>query len=385
MNRALSIILFIISPLAGVTFSFISFFLKKTNELDYYFFCVLMSLLIGIINSGKVLDSDFLNYYDSFINVENMTFIEYIYSMNKEPFFFLYNYIAYYLFFGNFDIYIVATTTIGYTFMCHALIRCHSLLKSSNVYLFIAIFILFLFPNIFSLSAHLIRQFLAMSILLILTVEFVFYAKNKYSYFISSMLIHTSSVIFGLIYIIKITNGARFKLYIAIVITFLIITIFIKFPLILGNLSFNNVFLDYGITRLQNIDKQFVDLESLNISSYIMFIFIVVIFYIFWKEYSINIKNSYILFFISIVLLFFIAINHGNTEISLRFSFYFYSLLPLSIYLFLSLVDIKIVRLYPLMSFSIIFLFLLPWFLYKLLNGAWVYNNISRIYFIGFW
>tara|TARA_R110000744_G_scaffold32935_5_gene76799 strand:+ start:80 stop:883 length:804 start_codon:yes stop_codon:yes gene_type:complete len=266
--------------------------------------------------------------------------------------------------------------------MGYAMLRMHNTFKTPRVNLITCLLVLFLFPNLFTLSIHLIRQFLATSLLLLFIVEVTFYNKKKIILFIIAFLIHTSSILMGVLYLMKKLKSNKNVLMLVVI----ILSVFSYFVFKLADSVFQESsgtnMLNYGLSRIQN-RALFEDLqEKLSIINFMLFFFIVFVFYQLKNRWKV--KGSAALLYVSLMFLIFISVNYSDTEFALRFSFYMYFLFPIAVYFFLNiwkihkyLSDEKLVPLVFLIIFS-------AWFIYKLYNGAWQYQHIERVLFLGF-
>ncbi|WP_289644386.1 EpsG family protein [Maribacter aestuarii] len=375
--------LFLLSPLTGVISTyFYLVFQKQFDSKKITFFIVIASVLLGIINSGKTIESDLELYEIWYQDVPNYNLINYLFYLGKEPVFFLYNYILFYFSFGFFEVYLIIHTTLCYGIMGIAMLRMHNAFKVSKEILFISLLSLFLFPNLFSLSAHLLRQFLAATILLLFIIDVAFYNKRRLILFISAVFTHTSSFLYVLVYLFRRLRPTKTVLLI-------LIACFGFFGLLL--FQFSNLFvlqysddsvLSYGIERIQNRDSD-LNFENLGILNYLLFLFIVGVFYI--LRLKLRSKNRALLLYISLLFLIFITFNYNDTEIALRFSFYLYFLFPLAVYFFTKFIEVnnffkknRIVIIFAFLSFA-------SWFVFEFYDSIWHYNNMEKILFIGFW
>lgn len=375
--------LFCISPISSILFAFLYLLFKKNvRTREYFYFVFLFSVLLGILNAGKIPENDLIMYKFWYEDVKNYDFVGYLFYHGREPLFFLYNYLIYYLTFGSFEAYLVIHTAICYSIMGYAILRMHKVFKFPKEYLVTSILVLFLFPHLFSLSVHLMRQFLAASILLLFTIDVAFYNKKRIVLFLAALMVHTTAFLFAILYLIKKIKSTK------LVMLFVILT-FGAFTILV--FKFSNSFLDgssetnminYGITRLQNRDES-IELQKLSILHFALFIFIVLGFYQLRQNWKM--KNRGVLLYLSTLLLTFISINYNDTELALRISFYMFFLFPISLYFFLK--SSKVIK-YNKDKRVIASLFLIvfsSWFIYKLYNGVWTYQHIERVLFTGFW
>ncbi|TDK42041.1 EpsG family protein [Algoriphagus formosus] len=366
-------IVFIFSPLFGVFSSFFLNILFKENKMNQIQFVFLFSLFLGIINSLKVVESDLLNYEVWFNDVKYFDFLNYLSYLNKEPLFFFYNYILYYLSFGIFKVYLIYHSFICYFLLGYSVIKMHSKVKYSNLSLILSLSVLFLFPNIFSLSAHLNRQFLAGSILMLFFVNFVFFSKNKFYLLFISIFIHTTSLIFILLYFLKSSNSKYNRIY--FVFPLLILFYFVS------NFSLFNESINYALNRIENSSNSNLNLGYFEFFNYFLFLLICFSFYLFYRVSNLG-KVPYLF---SLLFLIFLIFNSNNSEISLRFSFYFYFLFPFSFYFLYYLILQKFNynhKFFIFMGLTSLFVF---WFLYKLFFGTWQYIDLKKVILLSYW
>lgn len=117
-----------------------------------------IALYLSYINTNKLVESDLLNYKIYFDNSKSVNYINFIEGVVKEPMYFVYQF-----FMANlgmsFSVYLFLTT-----FFCYILIfkSCDRIFaRESYVQKIIAIVTISFFFELFNLSAHLLRQFIA--------------------------------------------------------------------------------------------------------------------------------------------------------------------------------------------------------------------------------
>jgi hypothetical protein len=376
--------LFIVSPvLAGLT-SLSVLYIQKKNY-SYQVICLFfLSLLLGLINSLKVPESDLINYVSSFEVIAQFNFIQYIIISNKEFGFFALNYILYYLTAGNFASYMIIFTSLSYFILFYSLLKMHRALKLGDSSLLLAIGVAFLFPVLFSLSAHIMRQFLAGSLVCFFLVEYIFYDKKKYFIIIASLLIHTTTFFFLIIFTPLFKRNASLTKILKISFVLLIFVSIISFNTeVFLSLLDGIPVLSYLLNRATNIvnDGQF---DYLGLANFALLGFNVLVSYLasFKMGNEQNASSLKRLFFINLFLLLFIIINFNNTEIALRFSFFGFFLLPFSMY-FLNSFFKKTYKYLNLTITLFILCFFTLIFIYKLNYGVWTYNNIEKLILYG--
>lgn len=374
-------LVFFISPLLGVVvcFSLLVVNKFKTNSINIiiYFY---LSLFLGLINTLKIPESDLEYYIELFNNCKNQSFVDYVISFGREPLFMVFNYIVYKLTFGSIETYLIIFTVFCYFLVFFSIGLIHNKIKLSHGMYILAIGCTFLFPNMFTLSVHLMRQFMAASLILFLLVSNVFYGKKYILVLVSAILIHTTSIIFLILYI------PFFKTQIKQYLVMFWMFIFACFVFVFYNYSdlLLSVFqgipvLSYLFSRINKVEEGWTT-DNLGIINFLLQFFIVFVFYIINSKKLIKGLNFQKIYIISFVLLIFIAINYNNTEIALRFSFYMYFLFPISLYFLRGafVLNSKSVVFEPLFVILVLFIFVI-WFIFKLQNGIWEYINLESL------
>lgn len=345
---------------------------------------LMLSVFLGLINMTKIPESDLKNYYEIYTEAGNMPFINYIFLTGKEPAFFIYNYIVYHLASINVQHYILITTVISYMFIFNSIYKLTNLYTDNcNIILF-AISLAAFFPQLFSLSAHLIRQFMAASIIMYAIILKVFYNRRIWYYLIIAAFIHTTVLFFvPLIFINllkdKIKLKTFFKLSIALVLIIAFITLI--FSKIVSTLTYNPFLyaLSYSLLRMNEVSEYKAELIPLIGYILIVFLFIILV----RTQYNITLWRSIetrqgLIHFANIFFIFsiFILTNFMNDEMAIRYFFYAYFFFPL----IFPLILLRNSLVYRMTRFYIS-LFIIVFFFFKIQNGAWSYAPIKNILF----
>ena len=259
-----------------------------------------ISILFAVINASKSLSSqgDFIAYEQTYVLFSKISFFEALIETKKDPLFYSIFWFFSKLF--SFEFVIGLITYISFLLLFKAAYK----FKVKNAGILIFISLIFSWP-IFSLSAHIIRQFLCMALL--------FYAISKaennektfiYPLFLSG-LIHTSSfllIIIVFLFYFKLTLSFLKKIY-----YLPLLTIFFIIPQI-ENLLFR--FAEEAIN----------DGSELRIDGYYFSIFNLIISFLGFVYRKNRFSAIYLLFSIICVLILF----YFNPFLYGRFSFYNY-------------------------------------------------------------
>ena len=377
------LILFCFSPLIALITS-VLIALKYHKNYNYGLLsCFFMSLFLGSINSLKIPESDLINYFNFFKSASDFSLIQYILFSGKAYFFNLINYVLYYITSGSFSAYIIILTIISYFVLFLSIFKIHFSLGYGKTSLLLSVGVAALFPTLFSLSAHLLRQFLASSLIVYFLICHFFYDKKKWWLIISAGLIHISAFFFMIFMIpffkraLTIKNTIRILMISCIIILF---TFYLSEKLL--DVLSSIPLISYAIDRITITDK-YVSFNKLGLLNFLFLGFNVLATYLgsLSKNYS---KKNRVrsLFLVNLFLLLFIILNFNNTEIALRFSFYGYFMFPFSFY-FLSgfLIKNHYNKTSLLVTLFILFGFMLL-FIDNIFNGSWTYQNVEKILFL---
>jgi len=370
-------VLSLISPLLGVLLSFICIYRFHEKKLIVLISLFYLAFFLGLINSMKLPESDLINYINTFHNSSEVNFFSFAFYANKEPLFYLFTKTVNYLSFDNEYIYVISFTILGYWILFYALWRVHNYYNLKRNNFFLAIVCAFLFPNLFSLSAHLVRQFIASSFIVLFLVNKFCYDRKSVIYLIVAFLFHSTSLIFVICYLPFFNNKLSLKR--SLFFLFFLSVFSVLQNKLLGLLTsffYKVPLLSYLIKRATE-DNLKVS-EPLGSSILLLIILIIFLFYITSKKIKLKIRNNNIFKFLylSVFLFVFILANINNGIVALRFAFYMYFLLPLGFYFLLELTNSKLLK--SIIQLILIFVFVF-WFVFKLNNGIWTYNNLHTI------
>jgi hypothetical protein len=384
--------IFLLNPLLGIIWAY-DLLLSK-NSLDkkklLSTFVLMLSLWLAFINSTKVPDNDLIHHTNWFLNSEGKGFLEYLTSIYKEPLFYAYNYIFFYLSGGNVALWIITHSFFSYFLFFTAIKKFFLKLNLPLYFLVFGLICAAFFPQLFSLSAHLMRQFLANAIFILFAVEKIFYKKNKWWLALAAVLSHASSLLLvALVYYSPLRQFKKNRVLNIILLIALYSYQFIATFLLntIGNL---NVVVRYILERASA--DTFFDLGSFPLFNYIMMFGLIVGaitgIKVLKNRYGILekkngntnpndneelfqeeaiVKDVNFFFLIMIVFSVFILTNINQSELSIRLFFYLFFYLPFISPLFLA-------RFKDSKSLSLtLSLILIAYFIYRLGNGVWEY------------
>ncbi len=369
-----SLPLFVVNPLVSLVLLFSLSFLRKPAKSNYYIIFSLVSLYLGFINSTKIPESDLITYKYQFLDAGTEPFIKYIFSYGKEPVFYAINYLVYHLTSGNFELYLIFLTFISYQFLFVSIYIYYRKIGSSDNLILFSIALAALFPELFSLSAHLLRQFLATSLLIYYIVNLIFLKKNYWPILIISIFTHTTVLFFvPFIFIPYFKAKIKLRHFLGLLPVFVLLKLFFNRIVSVAATSPElPQFIRYGFERADT--KTIANLGELPAIAYLMVIvlFLISLYFIYIYKNT----NDQIVQFLNIflILMVFVLFNSGNSEICVRYFFFIYFFFPFIFTLpfRFNRPEYRLTR-YPIMI-GLLFLFF-----NQISNGVWVYAPLYQL------
>lgn len=257
---------FIISALLGL-------FLNTKSSYYIYIIIVLGSLYLGLINLTKIPESDLVNYLYSFNQAKNLNFKEFLILHPREPLYTIIVYILGNIYFLSDKHFLIATTAIPYVIFLVSVVQLSLHLNLRNRSILALVLLLLFFPQIFNISAHLVRQFIASSICFYVVSKYLTTGKRKVVTAIVAFFIHFFvSLFFFLIFIMRYAHSKRYPPSLTIVssIFLLCISYFTIYAIVLNLPA--NILLFHAITsRIINPAGQ-IDFNPMGLSQYVFII-----------------------------------------------------------------------------------------------------------------
>jgi hypothetical protein len=379
------IVSFVLNPLIGILLILYCLYqFKVKNPVKYYRLLILfLAFFLSLVNITKIPENDLLFHGFNYLYAGKYDLIEYILWIGKEPFFYMFNYIFYHISNGSFKLWVFTISFVSYYLLLIAVLKYCLYNRFSKGQMLMAFMLASFFPQMFSLSAHLLRQFVASSVFVYFAVDYIYYKKNKWWLPFMGMLIHFSSIlIFPMVYLNFLGDFKKYKVLNIFLLVFLFFYQKIA-ELLLMVIGSINPILSYVLIRA-SADTTF-DLGGFQLLNYVLMFFMVGIAICFLflrgKEHHNNTVETesyfksrhfiYILVYLSV----FILANIHQSELSNRLFFYSFFFFPFITPLVLNL-KVKINHTY--LSFFVSNVFIL-YFLFRLEFGVWTYDSLLEI------
>lgn len=384
--RLTIILLFLCNSFAGwLVLTFVIFKNSDIRKKEKNFWAILSIVFISLYNATKIPENDLEWYSDFYLLAGHYQLKDYLILLNgaKEPIYQCFVYFLYLIGGDNIHFFIFAISLTSYYFMLLAVKGFCKLLNLSSFVYVVVISVLCFFPYTYALSVHIIRQFLAASVLSYLLMKY--YSTNNRKYAIISVFtifIHSSVVFFmPFLFFKKITDriGKRsILIYIVIAVLFASIS------------SIAAMFLPYLIndSTVLHIANKAINGTTFEtelplyqfIASIIMILCSIFCIYITPTKFLRNMTVPNYIVNISIFIILFIIANSKNPEIQLRYNFYLWS--------FVSLYSAIILKRFrfsnSIYGITVIGLFVF-WVFYNNNMSQWTYTCCDKFYYYPFY
>lgn len=301
----------------------------NVNQKTLWHIAIMLSVYLGCLGTTHEMNGDFLGYSETFFEVPQYDFITFILSKGKEPLYYGYNYISYYLYGGNYKLFIFSLTALNYLLLSYVILKVGYYLKSSKKDIIVTLFFTMFFFQEFAAMGNLIRQCLVQSIVLVFFVRW--YIENKRSWWIaiSAFCVHTSCLpVLGIGMLPVLKNKFKKDILIKLIIYLsLIISIFYFAETYLVNVPF----IGYIFRRVNSEQLMEADSWQVNLGlSSVMIILLFILAFMLFSLYKAKIKdtdNVFILINLNILLVLFIVVCNqlGMYYLLMRYEFYIYA------------------------------------------------------------
>jgi len=369
------ILIFLLNPfLALVIFgAYLNMNRKLRPDSYFYLFYFLLALFLSFINMTKVPENDLAYHSTQYLQAKNYSYSGYLDFIGKEVAFYSFNYWFNYFTGGSIKYWVLVLTFASYFPFFVAIHKFQKRVSPDSQYILFSVCLAAFFPQLFSLSAHLMRQFIAGGLLVYFLNEKLIFNSNKWWLAIIGTLLHSSSLIlFALAYVWFLKERPNKRNFHYFLILFFILGTYQVVSQLLLPIFSDSMSVSYALTRASK-DTKF-DLGSFAAINYF---FIATLLYILFKEvYVKNLQKiiSGVEHFgnIIVILTFFILINLQQSELSNRLFFYLCFFFPFIIPIALKRQSFSIIR-------KVLTLSIILFFLYRLEFGTWTYDSISEL------
>lgn len=338
---------------------------------------------LGLVNATKFPDGDYAKYLEWYASAQDFSLPAFLAIYSREPVYWVYLHTIANLPFTSEQLFVFASTVVSYLIFIIAVVRL-SLGLSLNARVITALVVaLMFFAPLFSLSAHLMRQFAAASLVILFFSENLLFGRRYWWILIMAILVHYSAIIFLPFAMIKkigrFSSGINFYLYLSMLPILYVFSkgtasIFADIPVI--GFVFNRVASE-GVVELEHLSYVaiFFTIATMALSiSNLMASRRVGSALASAHGWQINVT----VIILGVIVL---ASNmlDGAAEIATRFFFYLYFFIGLLLPMFVALHRKQKMLIFPLLAL------LVPYFFYNSQFGAWRYATIFELISLPSW
>jgi hypothetical protein len=336
------------------------------------------SLYLGLVNITKIPESDLIQYLAAFNNAKILSLGVFLALYSREPLYYLVVYIMGNIDFLDSNYFILASTFIQYFVYLVAVLKLCLYINLSHRTIVAFIVILLFFPSLFSISAHLMRQFMASSICIYVLVQMLIFKKINFLLAICSFLNHFFvSLFFFLIASLKFAYSKKISKALVLISSSFTLALFTVALYSSAQYFVNVPYLGAIFSRIIN-PEGFIEFEPFNPSQMAFSLFILGCSLLNLNSMLHSYKTAYfevihwavISFCVIVILSSFIS---SFSEVTLRFSLFLYFIVglvfPYTLFIINSRIDTQ-----PFLI--ILMVVVMISFMNKTQFGAWEYADI---------
>ena len=372
----LALVFFAMTP-AVALFSFSALILttKSVTTRNLRILSLCGSTYLAFINLTKLPASDLAVYITAFKDAEHLDLGSFLLAYAREPAYYISIYMLAKITAFDSRIYVFLSTLIPYIILCNSIHRLGQALKLKPRVQLSFIIITLLFPQAFSLSAHIMRQFLASSLLIAFMVEIVITRRKYWSLGLSAAMFHYSAL-FPLLLNFVTTPKNFWRALIFYIAAGYALLVFIS-PILINIPIIGIVF--QRLTELQGHE-----LDDLPIAANIMasILLITSTFGIYKSKKDIVLQHGFPLLFVTFMVSIIVlasSLQPALNEFAVRYFYYLY-------FLSLPVLAISIARMRKAVPGLYLLAFLsIPLFFYNLAFGVWTYASVPSLLTSSVW
>lgn len=198
-------LIFLLNPICSIFLCIAYFICIQDKEIPAYAYVTLFAMLacwLGCINITKLPTGDLPGYIRLFERVPERGFYGTVFESwggtGKEPFYSFFTYVGYYLCFGSASVFFFLLTAAMYFLLFVAAYRFLKEIGASTATVLCGVVSLAFFTQYFVLTSHIVRQMLAMSIVMYAFVDRIVTGKHNWVLLAVAVLTHTSAILIAL-------------------------------------------------------------------------------------------------------------------------------------------------------------------------------------------
>lgn len=341
---------------------------------------VLSALYLALVNVTKLPESDLATYLEAFDDARNLDLTTFLIINVREPLYYVSLHGLANLPGVDGRVYVFLSTLIPYLLFGTAVLRlCAALRLARRSQLSLLVFLLF-FPQLFSLSAHLLRQMLAASLVMLFLTDQAVTGRRRWGLGLLGMLVHYSSMPFLLLSLFQPLKRCSRVLSVM----FHILTLVVVYALAV---QVAPLFLDVpvlGMVFQRLVNGEGAQLEPLTLpvlGSAVLFLVVSLFSLARTSGTHLGVQDwTVMLCTVAVcVVVLLTSVQPRLSEIAVRYYFYLYFIMGLVLpYLMVRVpLSLRVVHALALLS--------VPLFFYKLASGEWTFAPLIALLFEPAW
>lgn len=345
-----------------------------------YMIIILGSTYIGLINITKYPESDLYTYLFSFNQAKDLTFVNFMVLNSREPLYYALIFLIGNIPYVTENHFLFISSFLPYMIFLSAVLRLCLYLDLNRRLTILFLILLLFFPQLFNISAHLLRQFLASAICTHVIVSYLTTARARIMLAAAAFFIHFFvSLLFFLLIITRLTHSRRLPISVTYIgsITLMCAGIYVL-QVVVSALPVPLMFAPLA-SRILNPAGS-IDFSSLGVINY-TFIFIIIcssIYNITCSKKFLRTDSFYIVHKAVITFCLMIIVSSffpSFSEVTLRFSMLLYFISGIVLPYSYNLMDKKVYQEITALLAGVVILM----FFVNSQNGTWQYAKILEL------
>lgn len=335
---------------------------------------LLVSLYLALVNVTKLPESDMANYLVTFAEAQQVDITTYLLLNTREPIYYLSLYGLANLPGVDGLVYVFLSTLLPYLIYGTALLRLGKALHIDHRALLSVLIVLMFLPQLFSLSAHLFRQFLAACLVMLFLSEHTVTGRRRWGVGLLGMMVHYSAIPFVLLSFIKPLKRYSAKvsvLFNALILLALYALLVQIAPLLLDVPVFGIVF--QRLVNGEGAELEPLTLPALGVAALFLAISLVTFTCISSQALGANAWSLHLCTAIVCVVVLLSSMQPTLSEIATRYFFYLYFLIGFWLIVLMKRIPVTRWAVHGLALLS------LPLFFYKLAYGEWIFAPLGSL------
>lgn len=341
---------------------------------------MLGALYLALVNVTKLPESDLATYLEAFEDARYLDLTTFLIINVREPLYYVSLYGLANLPGVDVRVYVFLSTLMPYLLLGTAVLRlCAALRLARRSQLSLLVFLLF-FPQLFSLSAHLFRQMLAASLVMLFLTDQAVTGRRRWGLGLLGMLMHYSSMPFLLLSLFQ-----PLKCYsrvLSLLFHFLTLVVVYTLAVKVAPLILDLPVLGIVFQRLVNSEgAQLEPLSAPVLGSAVLFLLVSLFSLARTSGTHLGVQDwTVMLCTVAVcVVVLLTSLQPAFSEIAVRYYFYLYFLMGLVLPYLMVRVPLSRMGVHALALLSV------PLFFYKLASGEWTFAPVSALLFEPAW